>query len=132
MKGINKVILVGTVGNKDIRYSADGNPIANLSLATSESWKDKSGEKVEKTEWHKIVAFGKLAEIVEKYVDKGSKLYVEGKLQTRSYEQEGVKKYTTEIVINEIQMLDSKPVQKSEASTKNEHKAELDLEDIPF
>lgn len=87
----------------------NGNAVANVSLATSESWKDKtSGEQQEKTEWHRVVFFNRLAEIVEQYVKKGSKIYIEGKLQTRSWEQDGVKRYSTEIVANEMQMLDSR------------------------
>jgi single-strand DNA-binding protein len=86
-----------------------GSAVVNLTLATSESWKDKSsGENVEKTEWHRVVFFNRLAEIVGEYVRKGSKLYVEGRLQTRSWEQDGVKRYATEIVANEMQMLDSR------------------------
>jgi single-strand DNA-binding protein len=86
-----------------------GGAVVNLTLATSESWKDKSsGENVEKTEWHRVVFFNRLAEIVGEYVRKGSKLYVEGRLQTRSWEQDGVKRYATEIVANEMQMLDSR------------------------
>jgi single-strand DNA-binding protein len=87
----------------------NGNAVANISLATSDSWKDKtSGEQQEKTEWHRVVFFNRLAEIVEQYVKKGSKLYVEGRLQTRSWEQEGVKRYSTEIVASEMQMLDGR------------------------
>ena len=85
MAGINKVILIGNLGAKpEVKYASNGNAIANLTLATSESWTDKNtGQKQEKTEWHRVSIFGKLAEIVEKYLDKGSKVYVEGKLQTR-------------------------------------------------
>lgn len=109
-RGVNKVILVGNLGNDpEVRYMPNGNAVANISLATSDSWKDKNtGEQQEKTEWHRVVFFNRLAEIVEQYVKKGSKLYVEGRLQTRSWEQDGVKRYTTEIVANEMQMLDSR------------------------
>ena len=109
-KGVNKVILVGNLGNDpEVRYMPNGNAVANVSLATSDSWKDKNtGEQQERTEWHRVVFFNRLAEIVEQYVKKGSKLYVEGRLQTRSWEQDGVKRYTTEIVANEMQMLDSR------------------------
>ncbi|MAA66789.1 MAG: single-stranded DNA-binding protein [Alteromonadaceae bacterium] len=108
-RGVNKVILVGNLGDDpDVRYTPSGSAVANVSVATSETWKDKStGEQQEKTEWHRVVFFSRLAEIVEQYVKKGTKLYVEGRLQTRSWEQDGVKKYTTEIVANEMQMLDS-------------------------
>ena len=109
-RGINKVILVGNVGNDpEVRYMPNGNAVANVSIATSESWKDKgTGEQQERTEWHRVVFFNRLGEIVEQYVKKGSKLYVEGRLQTRSWDQDGVKRYSTEIVANEMQMLDSR------------------------
>jgi single-strand DNA-binding protein len=110
-KGVNKVILVGNLGQKpEIRYTATQSAVANLSLATTESWKDKeSGETVNKTEWHKVVYFGKLAEIIEKYLDKGSKVYVEGKLQTRKWQDKnGADRWTTEVVGSELTMLDSR------------------------
>jgi len=109
-RGVNKVILVGNVGNEpEFRVMPNGNGVANVSIATSEAWKDKTtGDQQEKTEWHRVVFFNRLAEIVEQYVKKGSKLYIEGRLQTRSWEQDGVKRYTTEIVANEMQMLDSR------------------------
>lgn len=109
-RGVNKVILVGNVGSEpEVRYMPNGNAVANLSVATSETWKDKNtGDQQEKTEWHRVVFFNRLAEIVEQYVKKGSKLYLEGRLQTRSWEQDGVKRYTTEVVANEMQMLDSR------------------------
>lgn len=109
-RGVNKVILVGNCGSDpELRYMPSGSAVVNLTLATSETWKDKnSGENVEKTEWHRVVFFNKLAEIVGEYVRKGSKLYIEGRLQTRSWEQDGVKRYATEIVANDMQMLDSR------------------------
>ena len=109
-RGVNKVILVGNVGNDpEVRYMPNGNAVANISIATSDTWKDKTtGDQQEKTEWHRVVFFNRLAEIVEQYVKKGSKLYVEGRLQTRSWEQDGVKRYSTEIVSNEMQMLESR------------------------
>ena len=109
-RGVNKVILVGNVGNDpEVRYMPNGNAVANISVATSDSWKDKNtGDQQERTEWHRVVFFNRLAEIVEQYVKKGTKLYLEGRLQTRSYEQDGIKKYSTEIVANEMQMLDSR------------------------
>lgn len=109
-RGVNKVILVGNLGNDpEVRYMPNGNAVANVSVATSETWKDKNtGEQQEKTEWHRVVFFNRLAEIVEQYLKKGSKIFVEGRLQTRSWEQDGVKRYTTEIVANEMQMLDSR------------------------
>lgn len=110
-RGINKVILVGNVGiDPDVRYLPNGNAVTTLSLATSEAWKDKTtGEKQEKTEWHRVVCFNRLGEIAGEYVRKGSKLYVEGSLRTRKWQdQQGQDKYTTEIIANDIQMLDSK------------------------
>ena len=113
MAGINKVILVGNLGAKpEVKYASNGNAISNLSLATSESWTDKStGQKQERTEWHRVSLFGKLAEIAGQYLDKGSKVYVEGKLQTRKYtDKEGIERWTTDIVVSgfngTLQMLD--------------------------
>ena len=109
-RGVNKVILVGNVGNDpEFRVMPNGNGDENVSLATIETWKDKNtGDQQEKTEWHRVIFFNRLAEIVEQYVKKGTKLYIEGRLQTRSWEQDGVKRYTTEIVASEMQMLDSR------------------------
>lgn len=110
-RGINKVIIVGNLGNDpEVRYGNNGAAIANISVATSESWKDKNtGEQVEKTEWHRIVLFNRLGEIAGEYLRKGSKVYIEGKLQTRKWQdQSGQDRYTTEIVANELQMLDSR------------------------
>ena len=110
-RGVNKVILIGNLGNEpEIRYTAGGAAVANVSLATAESWKDKeSGEQQERTEWHRIVFFGRLAEIVGEYLHKGSQIYVEGRLQTRKWQdKEGHDRYTTEIVANEMQMLGSR------------------------
>lgn len=110
-RGVNKVILVGNLGaDPDVRYTQNSTPIANLSIATSESWKDKqTGEPREQTEWHRCVAYRRLAEIAGDYLRKGSKVYVEGRLQTRKWTgQDNVERYTTEIVINEMQMLDSR------------------------
>ena len=110
MAGVNKVILVGNVGQEPrANTTSNGGTVLNLSLATSENWKDKNtGESQENTEWHRVVFFNKLADIAKQYVNKGSKLYVEGKLQTRSWDQDGETKYATEIVAREMQMLDSK------------------------
>jgi single-strand DNA-binding protein len=101
-RSLNKVQLIGNVGQEpDVRFTQDGRPIANLSIATSDTWTDKQGQKQEITEWHRVVAFGKLAEIIQQYVHKGSKLFIEGKLQTRKWtDNQGMDKYTTEIVIN--------------------------------
>lgn len=111
-RGVNKVILIGNLGNDpEIRYTPNGNAVANLSLATSESWRDKqSGEMQDRTEWHRVVFFNRLAEIVGEYLHKGSKIYVEGGLRTRKWQDKnGIDKYTTEIIANEMHMLDSKP-----------------------
>lgn len=111
-RGVNKAIIVGSVGkDPDIRYTGDGKAIANMSVATSEQWKDKqTGEKKEKTEWHRISAFGKLAEIIGEYVRKGQQVYIDGRLQTRKWQgQDGKDRYTTEIVANDMQMLGGKP-----------------------
>ena len=110
-KGVNKVILVGNVGqDPETKYSANGNAITNISVATSESWKDKqTGQQQERSEWHRVAFFNKLAEIVGQYVKKGSKLYIEGSLRTRKWQdQQGQDRYTTEIVASEMQMLDSR------------------------
>ncbi|MEC8644037.1 MAG: single-stranded DNA-binding protein [Pseudomonadota bacterium] len=109
-RGINKVILVGNLGrDPETRYLPSGGAVTNVSLATSRSWKDRdSGEQKEKTEWHRIVFFNRLAEIAGEYLKRGSKVYVEGELRTREWEKEGQKHFTTEIVGNEMQMLDSK------------------------
>ncbi|HKM15931.1 MAG TPA: single-stranded DNA-binding protein [Marinospirillum sp.] len=110
-RGVNKVILLGNLGqDPEIRYTQNQKQVANLSIATSESWTDRqTGQKQEKTEWHKVVFFDRLAEIAGQYLKKGSKVYIEGKLQTRKWQnQQGVDQYTTEIVGNEMQMLDSR------------------------
>ena len=122
MAGINKVIMVGNLGAKpEIKYASNGNAISNLSVATSESWTDKStGQKQERTEWHRVSLFGKVAEIAGQYLDKGSKVYVEGKLQTRKWQdQNGQDRYTTEVVISgysgTLQMLDRRDDMNSNA-----------------
>jgi single-strand DNA-binding protein len=107
-RGVNKVILVGNLGrDPEVRYSPNGSAMANVTIATTDSWKDKqTGEKQEKTEWHRVVFFNRLAEIVGEYLKKGSQVYVEGRLQTRKWQgQDGQDRYTTEIVANEMQML---------------------------
>ena len=107
-RGVNKVTLIGNLGNDpEVRYSGNGNAVANVSLATAESWRDKdSGEQQERTEWHRVVFFGRLAEIVSEYLHKGSQVYVEGRLQTNKWQdKEGNDRYTTQIVANEMQML---------------------------
>lgn len=114
-RGVNKVILIGNLGqDPDTRYTANGNAVVNLNLATDESYKDRqTGQMVPKTEWHRIVMFGKLAEVAGQYLRKGSKVYIEGKLQTRKWQnKEGQDVYTTEVVVDisgQMKMLDSKP-----------------------
>ena len=107
---VNKVILVGRLGkDPETRYMTNGEAVTNVTLATSENWKDKSGEKQEKTEWHNLVFYRRLAEIAGEYLKKGSQVYVEGKIQTRKWQdKEGKDRYTTEIIVNEMQMLGSK------------------------
>ena len=106
-RGINKVILVGNLGNDpEVRYSQSGAAIATLSVATSESWKDKNGEQQERTEWHRVKFFGKLAEIAGEYLKKGRQVYIEGSLRTEKYtDKAGVEKYSTDIIASEMQML---------------------------
>ena len=140
MAGINKAIILGRLGrDPEVRYTQDGKAIANFSVATSEEWKDKdSGEKKERTEWHRIVAFGRLGEICGEYLSKGRQVYIEGRLQTRSWEKDGVTRYTTEIVASNMQMLDSK----SAAGGNNDYMPPMDDgmpsevgpgdDDIPF
>jgi single-strand DNA-binding protein len=115
---VNKAILVGRVGvTPELKNLEAGNKVTNFSFATSEYFKDKSGEKQEKTEWHNIVAWGTLAEIIAKNVVKGTQLYIEGKIQNRSYEdKDGVKKYTSEVVANEIKFLGSKKTEEGESA----------------
>ena len=144
-RGVNIVILVGNLGQKpDMKYTQSNTAVANLSLATSESWKDKdSGELKTKTEWHRVVYFGKLAEIVEQYLDKGSKVYVEGKLQTRKWQdQAGNDRYTTEVLGQELTMLDSRGDSSGSSfennnsgmseENVNQDNGEFSEEDIPF
>ena len=137
---INKAILVGRLGaDPEVRYTPDGAMVTNFRIATDEQWKDKNGEKVQKTEWHKIVAFGKLAEICGKYLVKGKLIYLEGRIQTRAWDdKEGVKRYTTEIVASNMQMLDSKGQRSADASpgelphAQSGADAPLPEEDVPF
>ena len=113
MSSVNKVILIGRLGkDPETRYMTNGEAVTNFSIATSETWKDKSGDKQEKTEWHNITAYRKLAEIIAQYVKKGSLIYIEGKLQTRKWQdKEGKDRYTTEIIADQMQMLGGKTEQ---------------------
>ena len=137
-RGVNKVILIGHLGkDPEVRFMPNGDAVANLTLATSEAWKDKSsGEQQEKTEWHRLVAFRRVAEICGEYLKKGSEVYIEGKLQTRKWEKDGVERYTTEILIHNMQMLGSKgdkPAKPQAAHTPPSTQAAPDFDDdIPF
>ena len=109
MASVNKVILVGNLGkDPEVRYMPNGEAVCNFSIATTENWKDKSGVKQEKTEWHNIVMYRKLAEIAGEYLKKGSPVYLEGSLQTRKWEKDGITRYSTEVIANQMQMLGSK------------------------
>jgi len=136
---VNKVILIGRLGkDPEVRYTPDGMMVTSFSLATDESWKDKSGEKQQKTEWHNIVTFGKLAEICGNYLTKGKLVFIEGKIQTQSWEKDGQKHYKTQIVAKDMRMLDGK---KDSSGQDDRHRqtAEPDgmgpdpsEEDVPF
>lgn len=145
-RGINKVILIGNLGNEpDTRYSPSGSAVTNLTLATDESYRDKqTGQLVPKTEWHRIVLFNRLAEIAKDYLKKGSKIYLEGRLQTRKWQdQSGQDRYTTEVVGSELQMLDGRPIASEVKSSfqedstptpisQNNSPADTFDDDIPF
>ena len=145
-RGVNKAIIVGTLGqDPEVRYTANGSPVANLSVATNENWKDRNtGEMQERTEWHRIVMFGKLAEIAQQYLKKGSQAYFEGRIQTRKWQdQSGNDRYSTEIVANEMQMLGGRggggaPAETSGGSSQSRsapaETAPMDdgFDDIPF
>jgi single-strand DNA-binding protein len=134
---VNKAILIGRLGgDPEVRYTPDGTMVTSFNLATNEQWKDKNGEKVQKTEWHRIVTFRKLAEICGNYLSKGSMVYVEGRIQTRAWEdKEGIKRTTTEIIAGGMQMLDSKGLTKEQDSKKETPipaYSEPHDEDVPF
>jgi len=119
-RGVNKAIILGNAcADPEVRYLPNGNAVANLSIATSDQWKDKqTGAKQERTEFHRVVFFGRIAEVVGEYVRKGSKMYIEGRLQTREWDKDGVKRYTTEIVVDiggQMQLLDGKPQEQGAA-----------------
>tara|TARA_B100001750_G_C15475694_1_gene582327 strand:+ start:352 stop:795 length:444 start_codon:yes stop_codon:yes gene_type:complete len=143
--GINKVILVGNLGqDPEVKYTAGGAAVTTLSIATSDSWKDRdTGEDQERTEWHRVVLWRRLAEIAGEYLNKGSKVYIEGQLQTRKWEQEGQTRYTTEIIARDIQFLDSKGTSSNAPSPENSDtsskesipeagEADMEDDDIPF
>ena len=142
--GINKVIIVGNLGqDPEIKYTAGGAAVTTLSIATSDSWKDKdSGMDQERTEWHRVVLWRRLAEIAGEYLKKGSKVYIEGQLQTRKWEQEGQTRYTTEIIARDMQFLDSRGSSSNSSTEKNSEMNDqsesnvpdspIDDDDIPF
>ena len=130
--GIYKVILVGNLGqDPEVKYTAGGDAVTTLSLATSDSWKDKdTGQDQERTEWHRVVLWRRLAEIAGEYLNKGSKVYVEGQLRTRKWEQEGQTRYTTEIIARELQFLDSKNTTESPKTNDSQVETEKSLPEI--
>jgi single-strand DNA-binding protein len=136
VRGVNKAILVGTLGkDPEMKYLPSGSAVCNISVATSESWKDKqTGEKQERTEWHRVSMFGKLAEIAAEYLRKGSQVYLEGKIQTRKWQdKEGKDRYSTEIVADQMQMLGGKRDGESSAPRESTAAGPLDPnDDIPF
>lgn len=150
MRGVNKVIIIGTMGkDPEVRYTQNGNAIANLSVATSEQWTDKqSNQKQDRTEWHRVVIYGKLAEIAGQYLKKGSQVYLEGKLQTRKWQnKEGIDQYTTEIIIDghgAMQMLGGGSQQHSRNNSNQQHNEshanngqdadafQVDEQDVPY
>ena len=131
--GINKVILVGNLGqDPEIKYTAGGAAVTTLSLATSESWKDKdTGSDQERTEWHRVVLWRRLAEIAGEYLKKGSKVYIEGQLQTRKWEQDGQTRYTTEVIGRDMQFLDSRGSSSSDASTYEDTNQDMGSQNLP-
>ena len=137
MSGVNRVILIGRLGrDPELKFTPAGKAVTNFTMATSENWKDDSGERQERTEWHRIVIWGKLAEVAAKYLTKGKQVYIEGRLQTREWtDKDGQKRYTTEIVANNMTLLDGK----GEGGGNNPEKPESsgglspdDLDQIPF
>lgn len=145
-RGINKVILIGNAGaDPEVRYLPNGTAVSNVTLATSDSWKDKqSGQMQERTEWHRVVFFGRIAEVVAQYAKKGARLYVEGRLQTREWEKDGIKRYSTEVVVDnsgQMQLLDARGndsdrpaavAQESSNLQKGYASSLMDDEDVPF
>ena len=131
--GINKVILVGNLGqDPEVKYTAGGAAVTTLSLATSESWKDKdTGSDQEKTEWHRVVLWRRLAEIAGEYLKKGSKVYIEGQLQTRKWEQDGQTRYTTEVVGRDMQFLDSRGSSSSDNSSYDDINQDMSSQNLP-
>jgi single-strand DNA-binding protein len=132
-RGINKVTLIGNCGaDPETRYMPSGGAVTNLTIATSETWKDKqTGQPQERTEWHRVVFFNRLAEIAGEYLKKGSKVYIEGSLRTREWEKDGVKRYTTEIVGGEMQMLDSKGAMAGQSAPAGQYSNQAQQQSTP-
>ena len=137
MASVNRVILIGNLGkDPEIRYMSNGEAVANITLATTDTWKDKNGEKQEKTEWHRVVFYRKLAEIAGQYLKKGSSVYIEGRLETRKWtDKNGIERYTTDIIANEMQMLGGKSKQSEQTQERqlnnNDGFGEVE-DDIPW
>ena len=132
MRGVNRVIVLGTLGqDPELKQTQSGVSVCQLSLATNEQWKDKNGEQQQKTEWHRVVLWQRLAEIAGEYLHKGSQVYIEGKLQTRKYEKDGVTHYSTEIVGQELQMLGGKGGGQAPAQQAPQQQSMQD-DDVPF
>ena len=137
---VNKVLLIGRLGkDPEVRYTPDGMMVTNFTMATDEQRKDKNGQKIQRTEWHRIVTFGKLAEICSSYLSKGKLIFIEGRIQTKSWEdKDGNKRYTTEIIANNMQMLDSKGQTRSQDADADDHAPtysgleQTPEEDVPF
>ena len=137
MKGLNKILIIGTLGSDpEIKSGSSGNTVANFSVAVNEQWRDKQGEKQERTEWIKCVAWGKMAEICGQYLTKGSQVYLEGKIQTRQWEnKEGQKQYTTEVIVSEMIMLGGKSDKQDKPKTAKKEPSKQDdfgSDSIPF
>lgn len=133
MASVNKIIVLGNLGkDPEIRHFADGKQVTNVTIATSHAWKDKStGDKKEETEWHRVSFFGRLAEIAGEYLQKGSSVYVEGRIKTRKYEKDGIERYSTEIIAESMQLINSKNEQKQTDRKESKSVGDLD-DDIPF
>lgn len=138
MASLNKVTLIGNVGrDPETKYLPNGDPVCNLSIATSETWKDKSGAKQEKTEWHRVTMYKRLAEIAAEYLRKGASVYIEGRITYREYEKDGQKRYSTEIIANEMKMLGGKSDGGSEPRAQEQRSAakqpaDDNFDEIPF
>jgi single-strand DNA-binding protein len=134
MVSVNRVILIGNLGrDPELRYTPSGQPVAKFPIATSEKWKDKDGQLQQRTDWHNIVAWGRQAEVCKEYLKKGSPIYIEGRIQSRSYDdKDGNRKYITEIVVNRIQMLGKKGEESPEVETPEPETEETEGDDIPF